>query len=65
MIKSPCRECERHECEFPTCFNHCETIRRVQKECRNNESHIKTNLTYVPSENHSFAHRSTNHKAMS
>jgi hypothetical protein len=31
MIKSPCKDCEKHETQFPICLNQCEIIKQVQK----------------------------------
>ena len=65
MIKSPCKDCGKYEMEFPECFDGCETIQQVQRLHLMNPEDVRDSNKYVPSEGHSFANKSKNHRAMS
>jgi len=65
MIKSPCRDCNKHELEFPNCFDNCERIKEAQRLANMYPSHTRDTTTYVPSENHSFTNKTHKHAAMS
>jgi hypothetical protein len=66
MIKSPCKNCEIYETDFPVCSEGCVLLKKVQQLSNNDAlSSVKNQTTYVPSEGHSFNNKTRNHKAMS
>jgi len=34
MLKSPCKDCEKHDTDFPGCIDDCEILKKLQSEHR-------------------------------
>jgi len=32
MIKSPCRDCEKHKKQFPKCFESCQILKEIRRQ---------------------------------
>ena len=47
MVKSPCRNCEKHKQEFPKCFDTCVIIKEVQDNDFNTKSFIHSKNEYI------------------
>lgn len=60
MIKSPCKNCEKHKEEFPECFKACEIIKRVQRKDGHSILEIRTNDNYTLVEDHGFGNNNRN-----
>ena len=54
MIKSPCKDCEKHEFEFPTCFEACEIIKIAQRLSATSPPLIREALNYIVTHENSF-----------
>lgn len=47
MIKSPCRNCEKHKIEFPTCLSDCQIIKQAQRRLGGSVLDVKSRDDYV------------------
>jgi len=50
MIKSPCRDCEKHKKQFPKCFENCQILKEIQRQVH--DETIKTTNGFEHSENY-------------
>lgn len=50
MIKSPCRNCEKHKQEFPKCFDNCNTIKEFQDLNFVRKAAVATRSDYICSD---------------
>ena len=65
MIKSPCKDCQLYEQDFPTCFETCDLLKEVQLYNIEQPNPTFNSFSFVPGENYTFTKITSRLPAMS